>query len=102
MDTAVDSFLTLSAARLAPRTVDAYRRDLAAFSGWLGGSPASASPEQLAAYFEERKIAFRAPEYRKIQLITVSQQEIASTIEVSEEGVPPAAARHRSGPLVGR
>jgi len=50
MDTAVDSFLTLSAARLAPRTVDAYRRDLAAFSGWLGRSPASASPEQLAAY----------------------------------------------------
>src|SRR5438552_2063953 len=50
MDPAVESFLTLSAARLAPRTVDAYRRDLAAFSGWLGGSPASASPEQLAAY----------------------------------------------------
>src|SRR5262249_32310334 len=34
---------------------------------------------------EERKVAFRAPEYRKIQLITVSQQEIASTIEISDE-----------------
>ena len=43
------------------------------------------TPDELAAYFEERKVAFRAPEYRKIQLITASQQEIASTIEVSDE-----------------
>ena len=50
MDPAVDSFLALSTARLAPRTVDAYRRDLADFSAWLGGSPAGASPAQLAGY----------------------------------------------------
>jgi integrase/recombinase XerD len=50
MDPAVDSFLALSAARLAPRTVDAYRRDLADFSTWLGGSPAGATPDQLAGY----------------------------------------------------
>src|SRR5262249_13337057 len=43
------------------------------------------TPEQLAAYFEERKVAFRAPEYRKIQLITLSQPEIAGTIEISDE-----------------
>ncbi len=52
--------------------------------GKVGDVPAP-TPEQLAAYFEERKVAFRAPEYRKIQLITLSQQEIASTIEISEE-----------------
>jgi len=50
MDAAVDSFLALSTARLAPRTVDAYRRDLAAFTTWLGASPARATPEELAGY----------------------------------------------------
>lgn len=50
MDSAVDSFLALSIARLAPRTVDAYRRDLSHFSAWLGGSPADATPDQLAGY----------------------------------------------------
>jgi integrase/recombinase XerD len=50
MDAAVDSFLALSAARLAPRTVEAYRRDLAHFTAWLGGPPAAASAEQLAGY----------------------------------------------------
>jgi integrase/recombinase XerD len=53
MDPAVDSFLALSTARLAPRTVDAYRRDLADFSAWLGASPAAASPEQLASYLAQ-------------------------------------------------
>jgi integrase/recombinase XerD len=50
MDAAVDSFLALSTARLAPRTVDAYRRDLSAFAAWLGASPAGATPTELAAY----------------------------------------------------
>jgi len=46
----VDSFLALSAARLAPRTVDAYRRDLADLAEFLQGSPAAATPERLAEY----------------------------------------------------
>jgi integrase/recombinase XerD len=50
MDAAVESFLALASARLAPRTVDAYRRDLADLSSFLGGSPADATTEQLAAY----------------------------------------------------
>ena len=49
-DPAVDSFLALSAARLAPRTVEAYRRDLTAFSAWLGGLPASATQDRLEGY----------------------------------------------------
>ncbi len=49
-DPAVDGFLALSAARLAPRTVDAYRRDLAHLAKWLDGSPADATADQLAAY----------------------------------------------------
>src|SRR5580700_6605277 len=43
------------------------------------------TPEELAAYFEERKVAFRAPEYRKIVMMAVSQQEIANTIEIGDE-----------------
>ena len=39
-DRAVDSFLSLSATRLAPRTVDAYGRDLADLTAFLKGSPA--------------------------------------------------------------
>jgi len=59
-DSAVDSFLALSTARLAPRTVDAYRRDLVDFTAWLGGSPANASPEQLAGYVAQLRADGRA------------------------------------------
>jgi integrase/recombinase XerD len=50
VDKSVDSFLALSAARLAPRTVEAYRRDLAHLSAWLDRSPTTASADDLAAY----------------------------------------------------
>jgi integrase/recombinase XerD len=50
VDKPVDSFLALSAARLAPRTVEAYRRDLTHLTAWLGRSPATASADDLAAY----------------------------------------------------
>jgi peptidyl-prolyl cis-trans isomerase D len=53
-------------------------------SGKAGDVPAPA-PEQLAAYFEQRKSAFRAPEYRKIQLMTASTEDVAATIDVSQE-----------------
>ena len=52
-DPAVEGFLALGAARLAPRTVDAYRRDLAHLAQWLGGSPADATADQLAAYLAQ-------------------------------------------------
>ena len=50
MSSAVDSFLAFSAARLAPRTVDAYGRDLCDLETFLGGSPEDVSTDQLAAY----------------------------------------------------
>ena len=56
-----------------------------ALDGSKVGDVPALTPEQLAAYFDEHKVAFRAPEYRKILLITASQPEIASTIEVSDE-----------------
>jgi integrase/recombinase XerD len=49
-DKALDSFFALSATRLAAATVDAYRRDLADATAFLGGSPATATNERLAEY----------------------------------------------------
>ncbi len=43
------------------------------------------TPEELSSYFDEHKFALRAPEYRKVQLMTVSQEVIARTIEVSDD-----------------
>ena len=61
MDAAVESFLALASARLAPRTVDAYRRDLADLSSFLGGSPADATPDRLAEYVASMRAEGRAP-----------------------------------------
>ena len=43
------------------------------------------SPEVLAQYFEERKVLFRAPEYRKIVLLSLTPAEQAAWIQVSDE-----------------
>jgi peptidyl-prolyl cis-trans isomerase D len=43
------------------------------------------TPEALAAYFEERKQLFRAPEYRKIAILTLTPDAIAKTITVSDD-----------------
>jgi integrase/recombinase XerD len=54
-DPAVDSFLVLSAARLAPRTVEAYRRDLADLAKHLQKSPAAATTGELQAYIAQMR-----------------------------------------------
>jgi integrase/recombinase XerD len=58
---AVDSFLALSAARLAPRTLEAYRRDLADLDRFLGGSPVDATTERLQAYVAQMRADGLAP-----------------------------------------
>lgn len=60
-DPAVESFLAVAAARLAPRTVEAYRRDLAHLSAWLDRSPADASADDLAAYVAQLRADGLAP-----------------------------------------
>jgi integrase/recombinase XerD len=52
-DPDVEGFLALSAARLAPRTVEAYRRDLSSISSWLGKRLADATTEDLEGYLAE-------------------------------------------------
>jgi integrase/recombinase XerD len=60
-DPDVEGFLALAAARLAPRTVEAYRRDLAHLAGWLGGSPSEASTDDLTAYVAQLRADGLAP-----------------------------------------
>jgi peptidyl-prolyl cis-trans isomerase D len=45
------------------------------------------TPEVLTKYFDERKVLFRAPEYRKVVLLSVSPADVAATIEVSDADV---------------
>src|SRR5262249_14625061 len=49
-DPHVDGFLALLAARRAPRTVDAYRRDLAHLAAFLAGPPSNATTEDIERY----------------------------------------------------
>ena len=49
----VDGFLAVAAARLAPRTLEAYRGDLVAVSKSLGHSPATATRDELERYLAE-------------------------------------------------
>ena len=48
------------------------------------GEIAAPSAQDLQAYFNDHKAAFRAPEYRKVALLAVSAQDVASTIEISD------------------
>jgi integrase/recombinase XerD len=52
-DSAVDGFLALLAARRAARTVDAYRRDLADLTSFLGKRPSEASAEDIEAWLAD-------------------------------------------------
>lgn len=42
------------------------------------------TPEALAKYFDERKILFRAPEYRKVVIVSLIPSEQARWIEISD------------------
>ncbi len=60
-DPQLDGFLALLAARRAPRTVDAYRRDLRHFAAWLGGEPSRADVEDLEHYLADLRAQGLAP-----------------------------------------
>lgn len=42
------------------------------------------TPEQLSTYFDERKVLFRAPEYRKLTLLSLSPADLAKPADVSD------------------
>jgi peptidyl-prolyl cis-trans isomerase D len=43
------------------------------------------SPEALAAFFDEHRAQFRAPEYRKISFVAITPEELGKWSEVSDE-----------------
>jgi peptidyl-prolyl cis-trans isomerase D len=60
------------------------------------GDVPAPTPEALAQYFDQRKILFRAPEYRKIELVSLIPSDQASWIEVSDDDIKAAYADHRN------
>ena len=60
-DPQVEGFLALLAARRSPRTVEAYRRDLADFGRFRGGSPAAATGEDVQDWLTDLRARGLAP-----------------------------------------
>jgi peptidyl-prolyl cis-trans isomerase D len=54
------------------------------------------SPEELAKYFDERKILFRAPEYRKLVVVSLIPSEQARWIEISDAELKRAYEERRA------
>src|SRR6266481_5388109 len=60
------------------------------------GDIASPPPEALAKYFEERKILFRTPEYRKLVIVSLIPSELARWIEISDADLKRAYEERRA------
>jgi peptidyl-prolyl cis-trans isomerase D len=48
------------------------------------------TPDVLAKYFEERKVLFRAPEYRKATILALTPDAISATIEIAPADIQAA------------
>jgi peptidyl-prolyl cis-trans isomerase D len=62
----------------------------------LAGEIASPPPEALAKYFDERKILFRTPEYRKLVVVSLIPSEQARWIEISDADLKRAYEERRA------
>ena len=62
------------------RSVDYIKLDAA-----QAGTIETPSPETLAAYFDDHKTQFRAPEYRKLSFVVINPEELGKWSEVSDE-----------------
>src|SRR6266436_3942045 len=62
------------------RSVDYVKLDAA-----QAGTIEAPAPETLAAYFEDHKTQFRAPEYRKLAFVVINPEEIGKWSDVSDE-----------------
>jgi integrase/recombinase XerD len=92
-DPELEAFLALSRARLAPRTVESYRRDLEHAASRLGRTLAAASTDDLEGYLAElraaglatttiaRRVAALRTFYRHQQLLGARQDNPAAAIE---------------------
>jgi integrase/recombinase XerD len=90
----LDGFLALLAARRAPRTVEAYRRDLEALETWLGHGAATATTDELERYLAEaraaglaattiaRRVAASRSFFRHLQLLGARDDNPAAELEL--------------------
>ena len=62
----------------------------------LAGEIPPPPPEVLAKYFEERKTQFRAPEYRKLVIVSLIPSEQARWIEISDADLKRAYEERRA------
>jgi peptidyl-prolyl cis-trans isomerase D len=85
---------TVSGGLAAPKTLaDAVNRyqneqrtiDYVVLDRAQAGDVPAPTPEAVGKYFDEHKAQFRAPEYRKAAILTVSAQDVARNVEVSED-----------------
>lgn len=93
-DPHVDGFLALLGTRRSPRTLDAYRRDLADLAAFLGRSPAGATADEIEAWLATMRgrglaassIARRAAAarslYRHLVLLGVRPDNPAAEVEL--------------------
>ena len=93
-DPELDAFLAVLAARRSPRTVDAYRRDLAKLAGFLGRPPSRASLDDLERYGAKlradglsgatiaRRTAAARTFFRHLQLVGVREDNPAAELDL--------------------
>ena len=62
----------------------------------LAGDIPSPPPDVLAKYFDERKILFRTPEYRKLVIVSLLPSEQARWIEISDADLKRAYEERRT------
>jgi peptidyl-prolyl cis-trans isomerase D len=60
------------------------------------GDVPAPTPEALARYFDQRKILFRAPEYRKLEVLALIPGDQANWIEVPDDDVKRDYEDHRA------
>lgn len=60
------------------------------------GDIADPTPEALAKYFEERKVAFRSPEFRKVTVVVLKPEDIAARMEISADDLKKAYASRKA------
>jgi peptidyl-prolyl cis-trans isomerase D len=60
------------------------------------GDVETPTPEVLSKYFDERKSVFRAPEYRKVEVVTLTPAEMATWTQVSDEDLKKAYGERRA------
>jgi peptidyl-prolyl cis-trans isomerase D len=75
--------------------VNAYRNekrvvDFVVITAKEVGAPSLPTQADLAKYFEERKLTFRAPEYRKITVVSATKATLTSQVEVNDDEVKAA------------